>query len=462
MTTRDATEATPVRRSATRRNARLGVAAMLIVALIGGVLLVVNSINVGGRTHMVGYFANSTGIFVGDEVRILGVPVGKIDAIEPQPQRAKISFWVDDQYQIPADAKAVILSPALVTARAIQLVPVYTGGPTMADNAVIPLERTAVPVEWDDFRDQLQKLTDTLKPTEPGGVSSLGAFINTAADNLRGQGANIRQSLIELSQAFSALGDHSTDIFSTVKNLSVLVTALQDSSGILAQLNQNFAAVTGTLADDPDKVGQALKDIGEVTGQVKDFVAANRDALGTTSDKLASLTTAVQQALPDVKQLLHTLPTAAANFQNIYQPSQAALTGALAVNNFANPITFLCGAIQAASRLGAEQAAKLCVQYLAPIIKNRQYNFPPLGFNPFVGEAARPNELTYSEDWLRPDYVPPPGSAPAAAVPGGPAALPAESPAPPPAPSAPPGAPPAVQTNPADGLTGLMTTPGGG
>ena len=194
MTTRHATVPTPVRRSATRRNARLGVAAMLIVALIGGVLLVVNSINVGGRTHMVGYFANSTGIFVGDEVRILGVPVGKIDAIEPQPQRAKISFWVDDQYQIPADAKAVILSPALVTARAIQLVPVYTGGPTMADNAVIPLERTAVPVEWDDFRDQLQKLTDTLKPTEPGGVSSLGAFINTAADNLRGQGANIRQA----------------------------------------------------------------------------------------------------------------------------------------------------------------------------------------------------------------------------------------------------------------------------
>ena len=53
----------------------------------------------------------------------------------------------------------------------------------------------------------------------------------------------------------------------------------------------------------------------------------------------------------------------------------ASLTGALALNNFANPISFLCRAIEAASRLGAEQSAKLCVQYLAPIIKNRQYNF---------------------------------------------------------------------------------------
>ena len=77
------------------------------------------------------------------------------------------------------------------------------------------------------------------------------------------------------------------------------------------------------------------------------------------------------------------------------------------MNNFANPISFLCGAVQAASRLNAEQSAKLCVQYLAPIIKNRQYNFPPIGQNLFVGAQARPNEITYSEDWMRPDYIPP-------------------------------------------------------
>ncbi len=76
-----------------------------------------------GRTHLVAYFDNSNGIFVGDEVRIVGVPVGEIDEIEPQPMQVKISFWLDDQYKVPADAKAVILSPSLVTSRAIQLTP---------------------------------------------------------------------------------------------------------------------------------------------------------------------------------------------------------------------------------------------------------------------------------------------------------------------------------------------------
>ena len=36
-----------------------------------------------------------------------------------------------------------------------------------------------MPVEWDELRDQLEKLTDMLQPAEPGGVSTLGALINT-------------------------------------------------------------------------------------------------------------------------------------------------------------------------------------------------------------------------------------------------------------------------------------------
>jgi phospholipid/cholesterol/gamma-HCH transport system substrate-binding protein len=139
--------------------------------------------------------------------------------------------------------------------------------------------------------------------------------------------------------------------------------------------------------------------------------------------------------------------------------------------NFSNPITFMCGAIQAASRLNSEQAAKLCVQYLAPIVKNREYNFPPIGlqgatlFPPIgaVGEMARPNELTYSEDWLRPDYIPAhpapaPAGPPAPAEAGPPAAttsLPAEAAA-----GGPAEAPAA--TDPAAGLPGIMVPPGGG
>src|SRR5262245_32161474 len=203
------------------------VAAALVVLLVAGVVLLFRTSNTINRTNVVAYFENTNGIYVGDDVRILGVNVGRITEIQPQPGRVRVSFWYDSNYKVPADAKAAILSPTLVTARAIQLTPVYTKGPVLKDNAVIPQERTAVPVEWDQVRAQLEKLATSLQPTEPGGVAPLGSFINTTADNLRGQGANIRDTVIKLSQAFSALGDHSTDIFSTIKNIAILRSGMQ-------------------------------------------------------------------------------------------------------------------------------------------------------------------------------------------------------------------------------------------
>jgi len=438
------------------RYARPGLALALVLLLAAGVFVLVRGSETINRTNVVAYFENSNGIYVGDDVTILGVPVGQISAIEPEPTQVKVSFWYNSKFRVPADANAAVLSPMLVTSRAIQLTPSYSGGPVLADDAVIPRERTVVPVEYDDFRKQLERLTETLQPTQPGGVSTLGAVINTAADNLRGQGANIRDTVIKLSQAFSALGDHSTDIFSTVKNLSILVSALQDSTNLMRQLNQNLASVSGLLADDPNEVGNAVRDLSDAVGQVQSFVADNRETLGTTSDKLAGVTTALTESIDDIKQFLHVAPTTFQNYINIYQPAQGAVSSVPVINNFANPITFICGAVQAASRMGAEDSAKLCVQYLAPIIKNRQYNFLPIGENLFVGAQARPNEITYSEEWMRPEYVPPAGPPPA---PNQASPLSGEAP-PPPGPPLPAEAP--IATNPDDGLPGLMMPNGPG
>ncbi len=384
------------------------------------------------RNSFVAYFANTNGLYVGDEVRVLGVAVGTVDRIEPQPAAAKVTFSVDRDVSLPADVQAAILSPSLVSARAVQLVPAYTGGATLAAGGVIPQSRTAVPVEWDDFRGQLEKLTDSLQPTTPGGPSPVGEFINTAAANLRGQGDTARDTVLKLSQAASALGDHSSDIFSTVRNLQLLVSALSSSADLLGAFNDNLAQVSTVLSNTPGEIAYATQGLDAAVHDLRGFVADNREGIGTTVDHLASITTALNDRQGDVKQVLHIAPTVFQNFMNIYQPAQSAVTGILAPVNFANTVEFVCSAIQAASRENYERSSKLCVQYLAPIVKNRQYNFPPLGVNPFAGASARPNELTYSEDRLRPDLPPPTNQPP----------------------------PPAVSTDPAAGLPGLMIPAG--
>jgi phospholipid/cholesterol/gamma-HCH transport system substrate-binding protein len=463
------------------RRIRLWLALAFIALMIFGSFIVVRTAGGASRTTVTAYFENTNGMYPGDEVRILGVPVGKIASIEPQPLQAKVTFWIDAKYKVPAGAKAVILSPTLVTARFIQLTPAYTGGPQLQDHAVIPRDRTAEPVEFDDLRTQLKKLSKSLQPTQPAGASPIGAFIDTAANNLRGQGSSIRDTITKLSQTLSILGDHSGDIFGSVKNLALLVSTLQNSTDLMRRLNENLAAVTGLLSDDPNEVGSATADLNTAVADVQSFVADNREAIGVTSDKLGEVAQALGDSIDDVKQALHVFPNTVSNYVNLYQPAHASLTGAIAGSNFSNPINFFCGAIQAASRLNAEQSAKLCVQYLAPILKNRQYNFltpiaaagtpVPIPFPPFVvlpiGAVARPNEVTFSEDWLRPDYVPPAiaptdpptGAGPAPSKNSGPSAHPLAAEATPADQTIPP--PPAA-TDPAAGLRGMMVRPGAG
>ena len=110
---------------------------------------------------VVAYFPDTLALYPGDKVQIMGVRVGSIDKIEPAGDKMKVTFHYDSKYKVPASATATILFPSLVSSRPIQLSPPYTGGPVMADGAVIPIDRTQLPVEYDALRDSLNRiLTD--------------------------------------------------------------------------------------------------------------------------------------------------------------------------------------------------------------------------------------------------------------------------------------------------------------
>ena len=129
----------------TRKRLNAAIAAVLAVLIAAGVTLLVRN-TVLKPTAITAYFSSATAIYPGDEVRVSGVKVGNVTAIEPQGTKAKMTLAVNRDVPIPADAKAVIVAQNLVGARYVQLAPAYeTTGPTMHDGAVIDLDRTAVP-----------------------------------------------------------------------------------------------------------------------------------------------------------------------------------------------------------------------------------------------------------------------------------------------------------------------------
>ena len=265
---------------------RIALAAVLVAVLAVGVYLVWPS-----RTghKVVAYFTSAVGLYPGDDVRVVGVPVGKIDSIEPRAGDVKITMTVQDGVKLPADAKALIISPNLVSARFIQLAPAYTGGPVMADDASIGLDRTAVPVEWDEVKEQLTALSRELGPQQGSLQGPLSNFVNQAADTFDGNGDSFRAALRELSQTAGRLGDSRTDLFGTLRNLQVLINALSNSNEQIVQFSNHVASVSQVLADSSTDLDNTLGTLNQALGDVRGFLNDSNEALIGQVNKLSRL-----------------------------------------------------------------------------------------------------------------------------------------------------------------------------
>jgi phospholipid/cholesterol/gamma-HCH transport system substrate-binding protein len=188
------------------------------------------------------------------------------------------------------------------------------------------------------------------------------------------------------------------------------MTALSASDQQIVELNQNVATVSSALDDSDEGLSRALQSVDAMSSRLEQFVKDNRAGLTKSVSDLAAVAETLDGVRPNIEQLLHVGPTAIQNFYNIYNPAQGSFTGALAVTQFSNPIQFICGAIQSASQLGAAEAAKLCASDLAPVLRLLQMNYPPVGVNPVSGLSVRPDEIDYSENWLRGTVPTPPST----------------------------------------------------
>lgn len=386
-----------------------GVAAALVLVVVGvAAWIFVPGL---GKSKIIAYFPATTGLYVGDDVRVLGVKVGSIDSITPGDTSAEVVMSVDSSVDIPADAKAIIVAPSLVSGRFIQLTPVFDGGERLEDGASIPLEHTAVPVEWDEIKSELAKLSEALGPQGLDEQGSLGTFIDTAADNLDGNGEALRATLRELSDTMHTLSEGRTDLFSTIRNLQAFVTALSASNTEIVQFEGRLASVSSLLAENSDELGTALSDLDVALGDVTRFVSGNRELLSEQVGRLADATQVLADHRRDMEQIMHIAPTALANFNNIYSPAQGSIVGAISIANMGNPANFVCGAIASLQTNDSDKSADLCAQYLGPVLSSATNNYPPVIVNPTSGVNAFPNQIVYSPPSLEgsgEEQVPPP------------------------------------------------------
>ena len=388
-----------------------GIAVVLIGLFVAAAIFVVRQ-TFFKPTTITAYFTNTTAIYPGDEVRVAGVKVGTIASIEPVGTQARMTMHVDRDVPIPADAKAVIVAQNLVAQRYVQLTPAYRStGPKMADGAVIPVDRTAVPVEWDEVKAQLMRLATELGPNSNVSTPSVARFIDSAANALQGNGDKLRQTLAQLSGVGRILAEGGGNIADIIKDLQTFVTALRDSNQQIVQFENRFATLTSVLNDSRSDLDAALSDLSVAVGEVQRFIAGTRDQASEQIRSLASVTQNLADNKLNLENVLHIAPISFANFYNIYNPDSGSNVGGFVLNNLSSPVGFVCSAIGAIENTTGTETAKLCEQYLGPALRLINFNYEPLPINPVLAPA--PTRVLYPDERLAPGATRPawPGDA---------------------------------------------------
>ena len=263
-------------------------------------------------------------------------------------------------------------------------------------------------MEWDELRDSLNQILDQLGPTPEQPKGPFGDVIESFANGLAGKGEQINTTLKSLSEAVTALNEGRGDFFAVVRSLALFVNALHQSDQQFVALNNDLAQFTNSFTNSDQELANAVKQIDRLLTTTRRFVDQNGSVVVHDVNNLADTTNAILQPEPrdGLETVLHVLPEPSAQTSSTsITRRRVRVVGIPVIANFANPMQFICSAIQAGSRLGYQESAELCAQYLAPILDAIKFNFPPFGLNCSNTAATLPKDVAYSEPRLQP----PPG-----------------------------------------------------
>jgi phospholipid/cholesterol/gamma-HCH transport system substrate-binding protein len=279
-------------------------------------------------TTVTAQFDDSIGLYKGNPVSVLGMPVGKVTSIVPKDSYVEVQLEIDKGVDIPADVQAVTVSTSILTDRHIELTPAYRSGPKLRDGDVLGLARTRTPVEFDRTLAMVDKLSRALRG-DGQGQGPLAALVTIGDKMASGSGANIKTTLDQLSQALRLGADNGThtkkDIQAIMANLAQLTQSAADNDTAIREFGSNMRQLSDILADQNLGTGDTGKKINQILDQATSLLQTNRNGLKGTVTDFGTLTAAISDYRRELAETIDVLPLLSDNIYNAIDPNAGAL-----------------------------------------------------------------------------------------------------------------------------------------
>lgn len=243
-------------------------------------------------------FDDVTGLLVDDNVKVAGVPVGKVTSVRVEEGEATVRMEIGSDHPLPSDSAAAIRWRNLIGQRYVYLFP--GDAPTTFEDGDVVTETTDVI----DLGELFNRLGPVVATIDEGQVNE---FLQTVTSALEGNEADISQALDDLAFVAKGLGERDEAIGSLIGNLEVVSRTIADRDAQIETMLDNLAALAGTFSDNTALLDSAILEMGAFNRDLSGLLETNRDELASIVANLDDTLNTVESQLGPVQVALDRL-----------------------------------------------------------------------------------------------------------------------------------------------------------
>lgn len=245
-------------------------------------------------------FAEIGGLKDGNEVRVAGVPVGKVRGIELTGNKVTVTFKVDKGIRLGAETGAEIRVRTLLGAQFLALTP--SGSGRLEKGGTIPLSRTTPPY------DVVQAFSDLSTTTEALDVGQISDALETLSDVAAQTPAEFRSAIRGVSDLSRNLAARDDQINTLLVNLKKVTGVINSRDDQLVQLVKDSSVLFDAISARRDAINRLLVSTQEISAQLSALVDDTEADLKPALTQLRKVTTMLARNEAELDRALTVMP----------------------------------------------------------------------------------------------------------------------------------------------------------
>jgi phospholipid/cholesterol/gamma-HCH transport system substrate-binding protein len=241
-------------------------------------------------------FDDATGVLENDEVRVAGVPVGRVRSTELERGQAVVTFTVRDDITLPEQTTVGVRWRGIVGLRYVYLYPEGEG--ELEPGHRFPVERTFSPAS---IGVALERIVPVMRALEPEVQNE---FIQALEEALVGQEAEIRQLVDEAAELTQTLAGREEEIGRLIQNAGILTQALARQDDSVRSWLGDFVEAAEGIAERNDMLEDFILEVGDQQDELANFFETNQDGIRLALASLDEITRVIEANLDDFEDVL--------------------------------------------------------------------------------------------------------------------------------------------------------------